>query len=739
MLGRSISLTVLALSLAGLLIFDAAAIAASAGKKPSKGAARNEKFALLIGIDDYINGDPPLGGRPRGDLEGCVNDSTQMKRLLIERYKFPPQNVKTLLNKEATRDAILKAFDEHLIANAKTHRNSTIVLAYSGHGDRQTDGPDNDEEDGLDETLIPADFRMNKRGDSKIKPIIDDEIQSRFKQLSKFTKNITFILDCCHSATGTRAISQRALTRRLPEDISLEVQRKPSSKASRTRGGSFKSDNEILERSADYVTISGCRSEQESGETISGPRHGVMTISLLSAIKNAPGNVTYRQIYEDMRARALRNPGGWNVPFGPQEPQIEGDLDRIFLGDSSMRHSPSLSVIEVVGGKVKIPVGTSGGVDIGTQIASYKPTAQELKGRKDLLFTARIDAVAPTTSEFAAPAGISTDLVKKSQVVIVTPNFGSKSIIVDVDSESMTDKNANDFAKTLRDELKQNPMIKLRSASSQAQDWTLRVKATSFETFSKLVAEGDSMTSVGKDAPMPAPASTVIYITEPNGKKPLYNFFVPIDLETATQETIRVLEKKAKQDNLKALANLRSDLKNKVSIDVIQISNGGAEQALPRDALAGDIHFKIGDNYKFRVKNNGDTPLFVSLILIGSGGSIRVLHPPEGGSEKLVPGAQFTTRIFPAVAPLGKDTFKFVITTKDADFHFLEQDGLVARKRGLENESEHSKIDTRKSSQLVGFLQNNLGYTTRDVGDPEDNPDPEEWDATFRTVVVGAK
>ena len=68
------------------------------------------KRALCVGINDY-----PVRG---ADLKGCVNDAKAWARLLEEHYRFEPANITMLLNKQATKQAILAALDD-LIAGCQ--------------------------------------------------------------------------------------------------------------------------------------------------------------------------------------------------------------------------------------------------------------------------------------------------------------------------------------------------------------------------------------------------------------------------------------------------------------------------------------------------------------------------------------------------------------------------------------------------------------------------------------------
>lgn len=81
-----------------------------------------EYYGLIIGIDQY-SGDWP-------QLQNAVNDAKSVAETLSGKYTF--HYLKTLYNKDATRDNILKEF-EWLMQNVKT--NDNVFIYYSGHGE----------------------------------------------------------------------------------------------------------------------------------------------------------------------------------------------------------------------------------------------------------------------------------------------------------------------------------------------------------------------------------------------------------------------------------------------------------------------------------------------------------------------------------------------------------------------------------------------------------------------------
>ncbi|MBX3148940.1 caspase family protein [Candidatus Obscuribacterales bacterium] len=683
-----------------------------------------EKFALVIGIDDYINGIPGRrpDGNPGGDLSGCVNDANSIEEMLIGK-NFPKDHITKLLNEHATRQEILKAFDE-LVEKVEKNPNSIVVFSYAGHGG-QTRDLDGDEEDGMDETLIPADVAMNDKGDKSIPDITDDEIEQRFRRMAKATKNITFILDSCHSGTGTREITKTAKNARVRQLVEnkLRPHHDMTPSPENKRGNRSDSINAMLAQSTDYVTISGCRSDQQSGETLTEPSHGVMTSSLLDAIKGAPERATYRQIYEDTRDRALKNPGGHSVKNGPQEPQIEGDLDRVFLGESGNRGDRSFRVLDVNGQSVTIPVGLSGAVAEGTQVALYDQKETNLVGKKGLLATAKIKSVGPTSSTFDLKKDFDPEKIKRAQVVIVTPNFGGKSLQIALDSGSN-----KKFSDSFQAQLKDNPILKLSEISQNPfsnesiSNWKLCVTNRKYSDFLKVLPKGDEpLTKTGTNAPK---NDEIVSYVALRSQAPLYNFCVSTKDTDSSEDLIKLLEKKVKQDNLVDLANATSELNDKIKISVLNDKN----IEFPQDN--DGVHISKGTKYKFKVQNDSSLDVYITVLIVGTRGGITVVYD---GKDKLNSGDSFSTRMVTASGPFGKDTYKFIVTTKKAPFDFLEQDGYDERSK-RENRSSNREIGT---SPLVGLLESNLGFTkTRDIDNPGSDPEPDEWDAISRNIFV---
>ncbi|MEH2263287.1 caspase family protein [Nostoc sp.] len=166
------------------------------GDRISQALAQNapRKLALLVGINEYSGTIPAL--------RGCVNDVLLQKQLLIYRFGFKSEDIRILTDKQATRQGILTAFEEHLIKQAKP--GDVVVFHFSGHGS-QVEDRDRDSPDGLNSTFVPIDSQLPPGY-----PVVGGAVQditghTLFLLMSALkTDNVTVVLDSCHSGGGTR-------------------------------------------------------------------------------------------------------------------------------------------------------------------------------------------------------------------------------------------------------------------------------------------------------------------------------------------------------------------------------------------------------------------------------------------------------------------------------------------------------------------------------------------------------
>ncbi len=95
------------------------------GEDISKPSAllNGKNYLLIIAIDDYRNGIPPL--------YNAVKDAQDFRKLLLEQFRFEESLATSLFNEAATQDAILDAFDH--IERQLTEADN-FVFYFAGHG-----------------------------------------------------------------------------------------------------------------------------------------------------------------------------------------------------------------------------------------------------------------------------------------------------------------------------------------------------------------------------------------------------------------------------------------------------------------------------------------------------------------------------------------------------------------------------------------------------------------------------
>jgi len=150
------------------------------------------KKALLIGINEYSD----------VQLKGCVNDVKLMQEMLTGLFGFSSENIKILLNRDATKQGILDGLAWLKQGGAEP---ASRLLHYSGHGHFVPDENGDEKDDGRDEALVPIDGRY----------IIDDELQKIYQGFPPQDR-LTLIMDCCHSGTNQRAPDKDITYRYLP-------------------------------------------------------------------------------------------------------------------------------------------------------------------------------------------------------------------------------------------------------------------------------------------------------------------------------------------------------------------------------------------------------------------------------------------------------------------------------------------------------------------------------------------
>eukprot|EP01062_Namystynia_karyoxenos_P065931 TRINITY_DN59984_c0_g1_i1.p1 TRINITY_DN59984_c0_g1~~TRINITY_DN59984_c0_g1_i1.p1 ORF type:complete len:465 (+),score=160.59 TRINITY_DN59984_c0_g1_i1:95-1396(+) len=205
--------------------------------------------ALLIGIN-YTGQGPDI------ELDGCANDALRMQDFLARRqppWPTTPQHMRVLLNERATRVAIIEGM-KWLVWGARP--GDSLFFFFAGHGS-QTPDLDGDEDDGLDETILPVDFRDPEQGH-----ILDDLIWGIMVKPLPTGCRLTCVMDCCHSGTGMDLPYGLTTTAR-------DWQRYQNGQAIEHQSLQPLSELEVRHRSSsgDVLLFSGCCDDQTSSDS----------------------------------------------------------------------------------------------------------------------------------------------------------------------------------------------------------------------------------------------------------------------------------------------------------------------------------------------------------------------------------------------------------------------------------------------------------------------------------------
>jgi hypothetical protein len=264
------------------------------------------KKALLIGVNRYRI--------PGADLRGCVNDVTNLGRVLRESYGFAAPEVTILTDFAATKAAMQGAI-RTLVAGARA--GDVLLLHYSGHGANVPD-TNGDEADKRDEILCPTDLDWKR-------PLTDDWLRQTFDRLPQRV-SLTVIMDCCHSGTNTRALPMpdaESIPRYLPNPWDIMAEESGRKLRGSVRGG-LRASSRAGRKKADVVhadvpelLITGCRDTQTSADAfIGGSYSGALTYHLVQVLREARGSLSYLELHRQTVAK-LR--GQFD-----QVPQLEG-------------------------------------------------------------------------------------------------------------------------------------------------------------------------------------------------------------------------------------------------------------------------------------------------------------------------------------------------------------------------------------------------------------------------------
>lgn len=607
-------------------------IPAHPGSNSGSGPHTPQKWAVLVGIDEYLH------SNQISPLAGSINDVQDMRDVLIGKFEFLPENIVMLTGAQATHAAIIDAIKNHLIAHAE--QGDIVVFDYSGHGSQMPDATGK-MINGVDETIVPYDSRDDA---GKVFDISGAELHPLLQQLAAKTKNVTFILDSCHSGTlvrGPRARFVAADTRKPP----------PAPAGERGIG---LSPGEITPK---FVTLAAATSKESAFEHFAdGKDHGALTYFLVRQLRAAKAGVTYRDIMDAVVSNV-------NANYPMQHPSIEGaDADQFVFGDgtslarSYVMASPSLLDPH----KVTVATGQVEGATVGSIYEVYLPGQKRFAPPETPIAKVQLASVEALSSEAIVLLG---KVVANSRAVEREHRYGNARMRVFIDSleTSPTLQSIRDAIQPLKSvQIVDRPQIcnlQLREAAGRIQ--TLAADST---TLSAPIATND-----------PALLDRIV------GQVTMW----------------------AKWFNVLSIHNPHSEIELGFTLKGTQTRDPMANVGKP------DMGLWEGETVEATITNSSERDVYVAMLDISSDGSISVVYPTEQGAmEVLKPGSKLSRSLVTSV-PKGRsvvtDILKVFAGYKPFDLRPLTQSSIRAAE-GSEGEDPLSELlrDAGGQTRQVG-------------------------------------
>ncbi len=640
------------------------------------------KRALIIAIGDYP--DPEENGwRPIN----AINDVSLVKNALMKQ-QFPESNISVITDSMATKKGIENALDK-LIRSAGP--NDVVVIHISSHGQQIEDDNENEEMDGLDETIVPygAIYSMDKSVFNKVSNgyFRDDLFGEKITQLrNKLGKNgdVLVSIDACHSGSGTRGGVALARGNNAPMVSDNFAKKKLPAKDA---AGVFKESTrtKLSNDAATYVVLSGAQAQELNFECLDDQNRpvGSLSYAFSKTLSNLEGTITYRslfaQIEEVMREKAPK-----------QKPVLEGDgIDRELFGGKYQRQQPYLTVNAAQSDSRTIFLngGTVSGATVGS-IVSFYPAGTSSTAGKDPIAKGKV----VSAGNFTASVKLEKDepaLLKKLPWAFVTETvYGNNKIKLGVDS---LDAAGN---KTVTDALKDFQLVEISGKpeiyigrSESGTGWGLRYANT----------------------------GTV--------------FVDDIDLNNS--EELKDLLKR--YDRFRYLQNLKfteRGLSAKVEL-VFLDEKGNIDQAKMKSRTQfGRLELKVGDEVFLKITNTGVKKFYINIVDIQPDGKINAVIPNKklkdiNGNPAPIRWEQCTVNKGDSLffrdlsitigPPLGEEVFKVFLSSDPLDLEEMltTNTSTHSQSRGVLNnlakifqDSQVSASGTRGGEGKINTAQN---------------------------------
>lgn len=616
----------------------------------------SNKHALIIAISEYEFGT----GWP---MINAHNDIPLIKSALTNQG-FKDKDINVLKEEEATKEGILEAFDN---LHKKVTEGDYVVIHYSGHGQRISDD-DNDEIDGLDESLVPYDapgwLEDGYKGEKHLR---DDEFGLIINKLRiKLGKNgqVAVFIDACHSGSGTRG---RESVRGGKEP--LIIPNSNNKKGNDNGSGMVENIDEDSSEKAPFVLFTATQFDELDHETINDENKpvGPLSYAISKVFTDIKPNDTYLSVF-------ARISNTMAITSEQQSPSIEGDINYKIFNGETVEQQPYYNVEDTgVVSLININAGYIHDLGNGDKVGLYKSGTQQTKGALPIA-----EGTIIKTNSFKSIVKLKKELAIKHKrqywAFIESQKIRRKEALISLDSIQN-----NNLKKKIRGILREE-----------------KIKPVKYKNSTLYLKEKEQYVEFRK-------TSTGILFAQVNLTSIQDSLLI---IEERYRRYILIKQLKLEDENYSIKlemipVNLKRD---KYGVPLFNdIGNVIAEKEYSANDLIinGNICVDLNDTIQLNITNTGKESCYFNLIELSPDGVVHEVLPNELFSSakdlKLEPGKSFKSYITAYGPPYGIEIYKIFATPKPIDL------SSVITTRG--------KSDTKGGSPFESLINNSYQRT----------------------------
>ena len=623
-----------------------------------------KKHALIVAIGKY----PPANGWLPTH---AANDISFLKSALAYQGFDTLRNVNVLQDEMATKQGIIKAIENTLIHGS--NKGDKVVFHFSGHGQQVFD-KSGDELDQYDEALVPYDAPLFvSDGYQGQLHLIDDELNELFYLLRKKlgeTGSLLITLDACYSGTATRSSNSSGYIRGtnhkiIPDGSEFKKQEKDLS--DNWNLANTDEDNTSL---APITVISASQADQVNHEVEIEPQLyvGSLSYGLYNTLIKCPATSSYRLIYNN-----LVNQITGKVPN--QYPYAEGMLDyQIFTANPKKFYDFFTIVKNIDDTTVIVSGGLFSGLEIGMNVKVF-PAYISDTSKASLVNQGKVIYADFWQSKIVLKQPLKNYNLSDFWVFPIKYSKSERSINVKFEARGFEwlSNSLDDHAGINVNEDKPDLLLNIHRKGSN--EYQLKIKDEFFET--------DFHQSFTSDA--------------------LLKEFV----NNAIVKKINLIHSvnKLRKMNIK-------DPKLKVDFKLIPVaknpgdSGKNAPITINKKYLTDDIiHLNHHANFKLKLVNHNDFPIYVSIIDIFPNHEVNQLYPvkPKNSAGYLVKSNQTLEipYLYYTTEPWGIDFLKMIASDKPMQIYSYHNDELVKKITKMLPVDDTKENETGMNSKLT--------------------------------------